>query len=126
MARRPRRSGKDTISLSAKKFGVALVEQGIITEGQKLQVFEHQYRHGGSLKEAILGLGLATEDDVIGAMYDIDVAAFPIAGYEVPEEALSAVPSEFAHRNKLIPVSKVGDSLTVVMSDPLRRTSTRP
>jgi len=122
MARKRRRSGKDTISLSAKKFGVVLVEQGIITEGQKLQVFEHQYRHGGSLKEAILGLGLASEDDLIGAMYDIDVAAFPIVGYEVPEEALSAVPSEFAHRNRLIPVSKVGDSLTVVMSDPLNMT----
>jgi hypothetical protein len=108
--------------VSAKQLGRALVTDGVITEDQRLQAFEYQSQHGGSLKDAVLKLGFATEDDLIGAIIsnqDLGVSYMGLAGYEVEADVLAAVPSEFAFRNKLIPVSRAGNTLTVAMADPL-------
>ncbi|MHC5057916.1 MAG: GspE/PulE family protein [Planctomycetota bacterium] len=127
MARRPAqkragRSARDSMVVSAKQLGRALVSDGVITEDQRLQAFEYQSQHGGSLKDAVLKLGFATEDDLIGAIIsnqDLGVSYMGLAGYEVEADVLATVPSEFAFRNKLIPVSRAGKTLTVAMADPL-------
>jgi type IV pilus assembly protein PilB len=108
--------------VSAKQLGRALVGDGVITEDQRLQAFEYQNQHGGSLKDAVLKLGFATEDDLIGAIIsnpDLGVSYMGLSGYEIAPEILAVVPSEFAFKNRLIPVSRAGDTLTVAMADPL-------
>jgi len=127
MARRPvpKRSGRaarDSMVVSSKQLGRALVGDGVITEDQRLQTFEYQSQHGGSLKDAVLKLGFATEDDLIGAIIsnpDLGISYMGLAGYEIEPEVIATVPSEFAFRNRLIPVSRAGNTLTVAMADPL-------
>ncbi len=116
------RSARDSMVVSAKQLGRALVDDGVITEDQRLQAFDHQNQHGGSLKDAVLKLGFATEDDLIGAIIsnqDLGISFMGLSGYEIGAEILAAVPSEFAFKNRLIPVSRAGDTLTVAMADPL-------
>ncbi len=127
MARRPvpKRSGRatrDSMVVSAKMLGRALVTDGVITEDQRLQAFEYQSQRGGSLKDAVLKLSFATEDDLIGAIIgnqDLGISYMGLTGYEVEPDVIAMVPSEFAFRNRLIPVSCAGKTLTVAMSDPL-------
>ena len=106
--------------VSEKKLGSILVEDGIITEAQMLQAYDHQNVHGGSLKDAVLKLRLATEDDLIGAVVaNLGIAYIGLAGYEIQPEVLSVLPAEFCYRHKVVPVSLAENTLTVVMVDPL-------
>lgn len=122
MPNRSGRSARDSMVVSAKQLGRALVGEDVITEDQRLQAFEYQSHHGGSLKDAVLKLGFATEDDLIGAIIgnsDLGISYMGLSGYEIDPDVLAMVPSEFAFRNRLIPVSCAGKTLTVAMADPL-------
>ncbi len=122
MAGRRKKNSGDTISISAKKFGNVLVEQGVITEDQRSQAIDYQFKQGRSLKEAVMELGFAEEEALIEVITELKIPPVLVAGYAVPEDILRSVPAEFAFRNRLIPLSKVGDSLTVAMSDPFNMT----
>lgn len=106
--------------ISAKKLGSVLVKEHVITEEQMLKAFDYQNMHGGSLKDAVMKLRLATEDDVIGAIVsNLGISYMGLASYEAAPEALEAVPADYCWKNKLVPVSLAGSTLTVAMSDPL-------
>jgi type IV pilus assembly protein PilB len=106
--------------LSAKKLGNILVKEEVITEDQMLQAFDIQNARGGSLKDAVLRLGFATEDDLIGAIVsNLGVSYVGLDGYEVSPEALAVLNADFCFKNKVIPVSLAGSTLTVAMTDPL-------
>jgi len=125
MARRsvPQRGpigGVGNTVISSKKLGNILVQEKIITEEQMLKAFDYLNVHGGSLKDAVLKLRLATEDDLIGAIVsNLGVSYVGLSGYDVSPDVLAVLPAEFCYKNKVIPVALAGKSLTVVMSDPL-------
>ena len=125
MAQRPRGGRRksprrDSTVVSAKKLGGILVKDGVITEEQMLEAFNYQNAHGGSMKDAVLKLGLATEEDLIGAVIgNLDVSYISLAGYQIKPEALEVLSPEYCYRNALIPVSLAKKTLTVVMVDPL-------
>jgi len=119
-AGRPGRPRKPQDAVSAKKLGNVLIQEKIISEDQMLRAFDYQNTHGGGLKDAVTKLGFATEDDVIGALVsNLGISYFSVASYEIDPAVLLTVPAEFCIRNKLIPVSRAEDTLTVAMLDPL-------
>jgi type IV pilus assembly protein PilB len=124
MAHRMNRSNRvrpnDSIVLSAKKLGVILVNEGVITEDQMLQAFEYQNAHNSSLKDAIVKMSFASEDDVIGALVsNLGISFIGLEGYEISPDVLKVLSSEFCFKNRVIPVSLAGSTLTVAMTDPL-------
>jgi type IV pilus assembly protein PilB len=106
--------------LSDKKFGQDLIKEGFLTENQVLSAYEHQVLKNISLKDALLGLKLLSEEELTGALITIlGVAAIRLQDYQIDKEALDKIPADKCRKYKVIPISLAGKSLSVAVTDPL-------
>lgn len=104
-----------------KKFiGDLLVERGIISKAQLEEAIGHQKKKGGLLGEVLLQLGYASEEDIAQALTSqYGFPYLPLANYEIESEVLSSVACELCNKYCLIPIDKIGSSLTLAMDNPL-------
>jgi len=120
ISRGARERPKDSIILSAKKLANILVSEGVLSEEQRAQAMELQKERGISLKDAVLNLGFAGEDDLIGALAaNLGITFVGLDGYEIEPAALDVISPDFCLKNKVVPVSIADKALTVAMTDPL-------
>ena len=103
-----------------KQLGELLIERGVITHEQLQLSIAHQAQKGGLIGEVLVELRFATEKDIAQALTcQYGFPYLPLANYEIDTEILQAVPVEACRRLCLIPIDKIGKSLTVAMSNPL-------
>ncbi|RKY40445.1 MAG: hypothetical protein DRP76_01940 [Candidatus Omnitrophota bacterium] len=103
-----------------KLIGEILVERGIITPHQLKKVLENQQKEGGLIGEIIVKLGFATEEEIAQCLsYQYGFPYLPLENYEISKEAIELVPRHVAQHYCLIPVDKIGNTLTIAISDPL-------
>ena len=110
--------------ISNKPLGELLVERGIISHEQLEAALQHQKKHGGLLGEIFVELKAATEKDIaqaITAQYGFPY--LPLLNYEIEAEVIKAVPENLCRKHALIPIDKIGKSLTLAMANPLNLTA---
>ncbi|OGX23176.1 MAG: hypothetical protein A3J51_05190 [Omnitrophica WOR_2 bacterium RIFCSPHIGHO2_02_FULL_45_21] len=103
-----------------KKLGEILVEQGLITQGQLEIALGLQEQKGGLIGELLVELKFVSEEDIaktLTAQYGF--AYLPLSNYEIDQELIKFIPERVASQYRLIPVDKIGNNLTVAMSNPL-------
>lgn len=103
-----------------KKLGEILVEQGLITQSQLDRALELQKEKGGLIGELLVELGFVSEEDIaktLTAQYGF--AYLPLSNYEIDQELIKFIPERVARQYRLIPIDKIGDNLTIAMSNPL-------
>jgi len=102
-----------------KTFGEYLVSIGTLTVNH-LKEAQEQKRKGERLEQAILRLKYAEEELIFQCLADyFDLPYVDLNTYLIDETILSLVPEEMARRYILIPLFKIGNSLTVAMANPL-------
>jgi len=103
-----------------KKLGELLIERKVITQAQLDQAVQIQQAKGGLLGQTLVGLGFATEEAVVHAIANqYGFPYLPLASYAIDGDILRLVPENVARQYCLVPVDRVGDTLTVAMADPL-------
>ena len=103
-----------------KQLGQLLVERGVIDHRQIDKAIEYQKGHGGLLGEILVELKFATEQDIAQALTcQYGFPYLPLASYEIDPEVLQSVSEDICRRSCLIPIDKIGKSLTLAMSNPL-------
>ncbi len=103
-----------------KQLGELLVERGIINAKQLEQALKMQKEDGSLLGQALVALGHATEEEIahaITAQYGFPF--LPLKGYEIEQDVINMVPENVARQYGIIPLDKMGDTLTIAMSNPL-------
>ncbi len=96
------------------------VAQGVITKEQLLLVLEEQKRTGERLEEAIVRLKLADEELVLQKMADYFSLPFiDLNTYQIDEKVIKIIPEEIVRRHHLIPLFRIGNTLTVATANPL-------
>lgn len=111
---------KDFKRLTNKHLGELLVERGVINQEQIVMAAAYQKEHGGLFGEVLVQLKFATEEDIAQALtYQYGFPYLPLANYEIDPEILNSVPQDVCRKFCLIPIDKIGKSLTLAMSDPL-------
>lgn len=106
--------------VSAKQLGELLMDRKIITAEQLQKALEFQKVNGGLIGEVLVQLGFAKEEDiaqVLTAQYGFPY--LPLASYEIDVEVIKIIPEQVARQYCLVPVDKIGNNLTVAMSNPL-------
>jgi general secretion pathway protein E len=113
----------DTASASAppiKKLGEILVDAGLITPEQLSQAVEEARQQQKRLGDYLQDEGMVAAEDVALALsLQLNLPIIDLTRQHVQPEALALVPEEYARQHDLIPVDLTGDSLVVVMADPL-------
>ena len=101
-------------------MGELLLDRGIINQGQLDQALNFQRIKGGLIGEILVELGFAKEEDIaqsLTAQYGFPY--LPLSNYDVNPEITSIVPSRVARQYLLVPIDKIGNNLTLAMSNPL-------
>jgi len=109
-----------TKRMISKQLGELLIERGVITRIQLEDALNVQKEKGGLIGQILVNLGYATEEAIaqaITAQYGFPY--LPLNNYEIDPEVVKIVPKNVALQYSLIPVDKIGNNLTIAMSDPL-------
>ena len=103
-----------------KQLGELLIERGVINQHQLDKALDVQKEKGGLIGEVLVELGFAEEEDITRALTaQYGFPYLPLANYEINPEIVNIIPSRVARQYLLIPVDKVGNNLTLAMSNPL-------
>lgn len=106
--------------ITNKHLGELLIERGVITRDQLDMAIAYQQAKGGLIGEVFVELKLATEEDIAQALTcQYGFPYLPLANYEIDESIILAVPENVCKQYCLIPIDKIGKSLTLAMSNPL-------
>lgn len=103
-----------------KPVGQILVERGVINNTQLQQALEAQ-KHGRRLiGEIIVELGFAREGDIAYCLsLQFGYPYLSLGNYEISQDVIKIIPESVATRYCLVPIDKIGNTLTVAMADPL-------
>jgi type IV pilus assembly protein PilB len=103
----------------ALKLGDMLRDQGLITEEQLKKALEQQKTTGGRIGYHLVQMGFVSEDQVTGCLSrQFGVPSVQLANYGIDREVIKLIPMEVAKKYLVVPISRVGMTLTVAMSDP--------
>lgn len=103
-----------------KQLGELLVEDGIITQEQVKEALSFQQERGGLIGEILVELGFVKEEDIAKALtVQYGFPYLPLDNYEVEPGLINFIPARVARQYLLIPIDKIGNNLSIAMSNPL-------
>jgi type IV pilus assembly protein PilB len=101
------------------KLGEILIKEKIISSEQLKQALEYQKTNGGRLGNSLVKLGFLSDDEVTAVLSrQYGVPSINLAYFEVDSNVIKLIPMETATKYQILPLSRVGSSLTVAMVDP--------
>jgi len=103
-----------------KDLGQLLVEKGLIKKEQLTEACNVLAEKGGVLSELLVDLGFVQERDlmIFFSTY-LSIPPIKVLNLKISPEILDLVPREIARKHMVLPVGKVGNTLTVAVADPL-------
>ena len=103
----------------AAKLGQLLIASNIISEDQLKEALALQRREGGRLGTNLVKLGHITEEKLVTFLSrQYGVPAINLSDYKIDPSVLKLVPVDIARKYLIMPVARVGATLTIAMADP--------
>ncbi|MFC1675337.1 hypothetical protein ACFL1K_05590 [Candidatus Omnitrophota bacterium] len=103
-----------------KQLGELLIERGIIKQKQLDKAMELQKEKGGLIGEILVEMGFTKEEDIAQALTaQYGFPYLPLANYEISQEVIDCVPARVVRQYMMVPIDKIGNNLTLAMSNPL-------
>jgi type IV pilus assembly protein PilB len=103
----------------SSRLGEILIKESLITSDQLRQALEHQKAHGGRLGTCLMKLGFISDDEITGVLSrQYGVPSINLKFYEVDASVIKLIPQDTAVRYQIVPLSRVGSTLTIAMTDP--------
>jgi len=103
-----------------KQLGELLIERNIINRPQLEKALMLQRERGGLIGEILVELGFVKEEDIAQALTaQYGFPYLPLGSYEINPDVVNIVPARVARQYLLIPIDKIGNNLTLAMSNPL-------
>ena len=103
----------------AAKLGQLLIASNIISEDQLREALILQRKEGGRLGTNLVKLGHITEEKLVTFLSrQYGVPAINLSDYKIDPSVLKLVPVDIARKYLIMPVARVGATLTIAMADP--------
>ena len=103
----------------SSRLGEILVRDSVISSDQLRQALDYQKREGGRLGTCLVKLGLVSDEDITAVLSrQYGVPSINLKFYEVDPSVIKLIPQETAVRYQIVPLSRVGSTLTIAMTDP--------
>lgn len=97
-----------------------LVKNKLITPEQLERAIEVQKGKGGRLSDIIIDLKFIKENELILTLSEgLGLPLIDLRRFKIDYEISKIVPVEISRHYQIIPVSKMGDTITLAMADPL-------
>jgi type IV pilus assembly protein PilB len=101
------------------KLGEILVRENLISSQQLREALDYQRSNGGRLGSNLIKLGIIS-DEVITAVLSrqYGVPSINLELFQIEEEVVKLISHDVAVKYTVLPISKVGATLTMAMADP--------
>jgi type IV pilus assembly protein PilB len=101
------------------KLGEILVRENLITSQQLKETLEYQRANGGRLGSNLVKLGYIS-DDVVTAVLSrqYGVPSINLDLFQIETDVIKLISEDVAIKYSVLPISKVGATLTLAMADP--------
>src|SRR5947208_816442 len=101
------------------KLGEILVRENLITSQQLRETLEYQRANGGRLGSNLVKLGYVS-DDVVTAVLSrqYGVPSINLDLFQIEDDVIKLISEDVAVKYSVLPISKVGATLTLAMTDP--------
>lgn len=108
------------VKLSKERLIEVLINSKLIAKEGLERAINKQKKKGGSLSKILIDDGLATEKELMGALgRELNIPPINLSRYNIDKSLTELVPERIAKQYNLIPISKLGNRLSIAMSDPL-------
>jgi type IV pilus assembly protein PilB len=108
------------IKTFGEKIADALVEDGLMSAGQVVELLEKQKKEGVRLLKLIIEKAYVTEPDLAVSMGRVlNTPPVNLARVGIAPEISDLIPRDVCLNHKILPISRVGPKLFVAMADPL-------
>ena len=103
-----------------KQLGELLLEKGIINEAQLEKALKIQREKGGLIGQIMVMLGFAKEEEIAQVLtVQYGFPYLPLESYDISADVIKLVPENVARQYNLIAIDRIGNLLTISMSNPL-------
>lgn len=97
-----------------------LINNKLITQEQLEKALAVQKEKGGKLSKIIVDLKFIEEHELISILSEgLGFPLIDLKRFKIDPEIVKIIPIDVARHYQIIPVSKMGDAITVAMADPL-------
>jgi type IV pilus assembly protein PilB len=101
------------------QIGELLIKENLITAEQLAGALKHQRQHGGRLGSILINLGYVQDDDITSLLSkQYGVPSINLAYFEIDAAVIKLIPLETAQKYMVVPLSRVGSTLTIATVDP--------
>jgi len=101
------------------KLGESLLKDNLITPQQLKEALDYQRINGGRLASTLVKLCMLSDEEVTAVLSrQYGVPSVNLDLFEVDPAAVALVPQETAERYCVLPLSRVGSTITLAMVDP--------
>src|SRR5437764_13655613 len=103
----------------SQRLGDLLVREKIISAEQLTQALRKQKETGSRLGSVLVKLGFLNDEEVTNFLSrQYGVPAINLQFFEIDPNVVKLIPQETARKHQILPLSRVGASLTIAMVDP--------
>lgn len=101
------------------KLGEILVRENLINAQQLREALDYQRQSGGRLGSNLVKLGFISDDVITSVLSrQYGVPSINLELFQIEEETINLISQEVALKYTVLPISKVGATLTLAMADP--------
>jgi type IV pilus assembly protein PilB len=101
------------------QIGELLVKENLITTEQLDLALKHQRQNGGRLGSILIGMGFVEDDDITALLSKkYGVPSINLTFFEIDAAVIKLIPMDVAQKYMIVPLSRVGSTLTVASADP--------
>lgn len=108
-------------SLSIKdRIIKSLCDKKLLVENDIEKALKLQKEKGGKLSDILVGMGLISRSQLISALArELGIPPIDISRYQIAPEVIKLVPKKIVKTYRVVPISKMGNFLTLAIADPL-------
>jgi len=97
-----------------------LINNKLITKEQLEQAIAAQKEKGGRLSDILVSLKFVKENELTSTLSEsLGLPLIDLNRFKIDTEVVNFIPADTARHYQIIPVSKMGDTITLAMADPL-------
>src|SRR4051812_35706443 len=101
------------------KLGEILVRENLLSAQQLRDALDYQRNHGGRLGFNLVKMGLVSDDMITAVLSrQYGVPSVNLELFDIEPSVIRLIPQEVAQKYSVLPLSRVGASLTLAMVDP--------
>src|SRR5688572_29340107 len=101
------------------KLGEILVRENLLSPQHLRQALDYQREHGVRLGFNLVKLGLVSDDTITAILSrQYGIPSVNLELFDIDDSVLRLIPQEVAQKYSVLPLSRVGATLTLAMVDP--------